>query len=288
MCVMRIWNYIIKSFSHYRKANLLVALGVAVSTMVLTGAFIIGDSIRYSLNQAAFYRLGEMTHLVSAPERYFRQALAAKVEAHDNGIEAAPVLMLEGMAVADGGQQRSNSIQVIGVDSQFESIAKTSIFSSLAGNEVIISENLAERLDVHTSDQILVRVKKAGLIPKNAPFVSEEEPSIAFRAEIVKVVDEKEMGRFNLKTSQTAPYNLFVSLERLNRLMEMNGRINHLLISTGFDTHAVANILDECISPADGGLKLRDIVSTGEKELSSERVFMESHIAELITQLPDA
>lgn len=68
-------QYILKTFIHYFKANLLVALGVAVSATVLTGSLIIGDSVRYSLEQATFYRLGETTHLVSVVERYFRQEI---------------------------------------------------------------------------------------------------------------------------------------------------------------------------------------------------------------------
>jgi putative ABC transport system permease protein len=54
-------NFTIKTFIHYFKQNLLVALGVVVSTAVLTGALIIGDSVRYSLKQSTFSRLGNHT-----------------------------------------------------------------------------------------------------------------------------------------------------------------------------------------------------------------------------------
>ena len=118
-------QYILKTFTHYIKANLLVALGVAISTMVLTGSLIIGDSVRHSLEQATFYRLGETTHLVSVTERYFRQEMAAEIEVDNSGLKATPVLLLEGMAVADGGQQRANKVQVIGVNSDFNEIAKS-------------------------------------------------------------------------------------------------------------------------------------------------------------------
>jgi len=83
-------QYIIKSFIHYFKANLLVALGVAISAMVLTGSLIIGDSVRYSLQQATFYRLGETTHLVSVKERYFREDMAAEIETDNSNINATP------------------------------------------------------------------------------------------------------------------------------------------------------------------------------------------------------
>ena len=132
-------QFILKSFLHYFKANLLVALGVAISTMVLTGSLIIGDSVRHSLKQTTFYRLGETTHLVSVTERYFRQEMASEIENDNLNIKATPVLLLEGMAVADGGQQRANKVQVVGVANDFFEISGTPLLSELQNNEIAIS-----------------------------------------------------------------------------------------------------------------------------------------------------
>ena len=281
-------NYILKSFFHYLKANLLVALGVAISTMVLTGSLIIGDSVRHSLEQTTFFRLGETTHLVAVTERYFRQEMAAEMEAGNPEIQAVPVLLLEGVAVADGGQRRVNRVQVVGVEDNFEKIAQTEIFSELADNEIIISRNLAERLEVGEGGNILVRVKKASLIPMNAPFVSAEETSVSLRATIKKVVDKEEMGRYSLKTSQSAPYNLFLSLARLNRLMEFEGKANHILVSSNLGTEEIRKSVENCLTPADAGLKMKHIATTGELEISTERVFMEPKVAQTLEQLPGA
>ena len=193
------FSYIIKSFFHYLKANLLVALGVAISTTGLTGSLIIGDSVRYSLEQAAFYRLGETTHLVTVRERYFRQEMASEMEKLNPEIKATPVLLLEGVAVSGGGERRANRVQVAGVDKNFSKIANDTLFSHLKNNEIAISRNLAERLQVGQGDNLLVRVKKASLIPLNAPFVSDDESSISLRATIKKILTREELGRFSLK-----------------------------------------------------------------------------------------
>lgn len=282
------FQYILKSFIHYFKANLLVALGVAISTMVLTGSLIIGDSVRHSLTQATFYRLGETTHLVSVSERYFRQEMAAEIELDNPEVKATPVLLLEGMAVADGGHLRANKVQVVGVGNDFGEISNTPIFSELQNNEIAISENLAERLQKTEGDNILVRIKKASLIPMNAPFVSAEETSVVLRATIKKVISKEELGRFSLKNSQTAPYNIFVSIERLNRLMEFEGKGNQLLISTEVETEAVAQSVKNCLTPADAGLALKSIEETNEIEISTERVFLEEKISETLKKLPNA
>ena len=261
------FQYILKTFTHYIKANLLVALGVIISTMVLTGSLIIGDSVRYSLQQATFYRLGETTHLVSVTERYFRQEMAAEIEADNPEIKATPILLLEGIAVADGGQKRVNKVQVIGVSSDFIEISNTPLFAQLQNNEIAISENLAERLQVSKGDNILVRIKKASLIPINAPFVSAEETSVSMRATLKNVVSKEELGRFSLKNSQTAPYNIFLSIERLNQIMEFEGKANQLLISTEIDNRFVEQSVKNCLAPTDAGLVVNNIKSTNEIEI---------------------
>ncbi|RIJ48292.1 ABC transporter permease [Maribellus luteus] len=281
-------QYIIKTFLHYFKANLLVALGVVVSTMVLTGSLVIGDSVRYSLEQATFYRLGETTHLVSVVERYFRQEMASELEADNAQIQAVPVLLLEGVAVADGGQRRANKVQVIGVNQSFEKISNSSVFSELQNNEIAISQNLAERLAVKEGDNLLVRIKKASLIPLNAPFISAEETSVSLRATIKNIVQKEELGRFSLKNSQTAPYNIFLSIDRLNRLMEFQGKANQILIATDLGTDEVLESVKHCLTPADAGLQLKNIEATDEVEVSTERVFMEDKVAETLQKLPSA
>jgi len=90
--------------------------------MVLTGSLVIGDSVRYSLTQATFYRLGKTTHLVSVTERYFRREMAVEIEQDNPQIQATPLLLLEGMAVSGGGQQRANKVQVVGVDKDFDKL----------------------------------------------------------------------------------------------------------------------------------------------------------------------
>ena len=278
-------HFTIKTFTHYFKQNLLVVLGVVVSTAVLTGALIIGDSVRYSLAQSTFSRLGETTHLVSVTERYFRQEMAAEIEATNSEIKATSVLLLEGVAVADGGVNRVNRVQVIGVDSDFQEISNTTLFSELQDNEISISQNLAERLQVKEGDNLLVRIKKASLIPMNAPFVSAEETSVSLRATVKKVVSKDELGRFNLKNSQTAPYNIFVSIKRLNKLMEFEGKANQILISTSLETSKVAESVKNCLTPTDAGLQLKNIEATHETEISTERVFLEDKIAETLQKL---
>ncbi len=276
---MTFYQYICKTFAHYFGRNLLVASGVAVSVAVLTGALIIGDSVRFSLEQTTHIRLGKISHVITVTDRFFRSGLASEM-ARETGFAIAPALMLEGIAVADGGQQRLNKVQVIGIDDMFAQVAGMNQPFGITGNEVIISENMAMRLQVQPGDAFLLRVAKASLIPKNAPFVSDTESSIAIRVSVKSIAGKCDMGHFNLKNSQSAPFNLYISIDRLNRLMEFEGRANRLLIqANSAENNELDSFLAKNLTPADAGLSLRLIENTGEFEIASERVFIEPIVA---------
>ncbi len=232
--------------------------------------------------------MGETTHLVSVKERYFRQEMAGEMEADNPEIKATSVLLLEGMAIADGGQNRVNKVQVVGVNQDFEEISKTNLFAELQNNEIAISENLSERLQIKEGDNLLVRIQKASLIPMNAPFVSAEETSVSLQATVKKVVQKEELGRFSLKNSQTAPYNIFLSINRLNQLMEFEGKANQILITTNLEIGQVAKSVKNFLTPEDAGLQIKKIEATNEIEISTERVFLEDKISETLNKLPDA
>jgi ABC-type antimicrobial peptide transport system permease subunit len=281
-------DYILKTFTHYFRQNLLVALGVVVSTTVLTGALIIGDSVRFSLEQSTFSRLGNTTHLVSVTDRYFRQEMANEMETANPAMKVTPVLQLEGMAVADGGEFRANKVQINGIRNDFSKMSGTVLFDSLQNNEIAVSKNLADKLQVKEGDNLLVRIQIASLIPMNAPFVSAEESSVSLQATVKKVVAAGELSRFNLKNSQTAHFNIFLSIERLNQLMEFTGKANQLLISTELKNDEIVAVVKNCLTPADAGLQIENIEKSGETQISTERVFLDEKIAEALQKLPGA
>ena len=53
---------VLRCIRHYFASNIWLALGVALTTAVITGGLIVGDSVKYSLEQTVQLRLGEITH----------------------------------------------------------------------------------------------------------------------------------------------------------------------------------------------------------------------------------
>ena len=275
-------RFIKNNLIYYRKKNLLLALGVAISGAVLTGALIVGDSVEYSLNSIVDQRLGKVTHVLKAGDRYFTGGLVHRVgEQLQNPVSS--VLLQEGIAVAEGGQLRINHVQVLGVDHNFDQMAgQEGYFSTLSGDSIILSRNLANRLNLSVGEEVLLRIEKASLIPLNAPFVSDAESVVTLRGVVRDIADEEQMGRFNMRVSQTAPFNVFMEQSRLQELMDFNEGINLMLIRApeGVDTEAIRNIIREQFSTRDAGLNLHPIDELNLIEITSDRVFIDDVLTE--------
>lgn len=274
---MNTWRFIFSSLVHYRKKHLLLALGVALSGAVITGALLVGDSVQYSLNRIVEQRLGEVSHVLKAGDRYFTTELAQKV-ADDLDMPVSSLLLQEGTAIGEGGQLRINKIQVLGVDAAFDRVAGLEgVYSELSGDSIIISRNLAYRLNKSVGDELLLRIEKASLIPLNAPFVSDAEVMVSLRAHIKDIADEELLGRFNLKVSQTAPFNVFIAQERLQELMDFSFRVNVMLIADHEkrDAGAIMNVVDRHFSVSDAGLKITLVEDQQKLQLTSSRVFID-------------
>jgi len=283
---MKKWTLVLRSMRFYVKRNALLSLGIAISTAVLTGSLIVGDSVSHSLQRIVDHRLGNITHALNTGDRYITLPLAQKLDETLEG-NTVPALMLDGIAVSGGGQRRLPGVQVIGVNGRFDRMAGTdSLYASLDNDEVVISENLADRLNVTAGDEFLLRMTRLSLVPLNAPFVSDADQSVSVRVTVTHVASISELGAFNLKNSQTAPLNLFISLSRLNEIMELEARANYLFFDQA--SHLAGEILSSVKdnwSNTDAGLTFQ--YDTGNKllEIKSERVFIDSVTAHAVNAL---
>src|SRR5262245_7899983 len=76
--LMTTWQLIRRGLAHHWRIHVAVALGVMAGTTVLTGALLVGDSVRGSLRDLALDRLGRVDEALVTPH-FFRQELATEV-----------------------------------------------------------------------------------------------------------------------------------------------------------------------------------------------------------------
>ncbi len=272
---------------YYHRKNLAVIFGIAVSATVITGSLIIGDSIQYNLNRIVDLRLGTINYAVTTGERFVTSKLAESIQ-NDFNVALAPVLVSDGIAVSGGGESRVNNVQILGVEKSFDKLfGFRSFYAALGHDEAIISKNLAGRLNLKEGDEFLLRIRKVSLIPLNAPFVVDEVPVVSSRFVIKAVADEDQMSGFNLRISQTSPFNVFISLESLNNLLELNDKSNLLVISaSSLSVDSIYAAIQKNWSLDDTGLYIRELNESNEYEVLSERVFLDMPVINALKAFP--
>jgi len=283
---MSIFKLILKSAWFYRKLNLTIILGIALSTAILVGALIIGDSVKYSLQQITVQRLGQTSQVITVGERLFGQHLATELTTK-TGVKTCALLRTNGFGVIEGGELRVNQLAVWGVDSLLWHFASDPKSFILKGNEVAINENLASMAKLKVGDEFLLRVNKLNTFPANTPFVSDKESTVSFRVSIVRIMKSDELGNFNIRNIQSAPRNVFLNLNWLNQQMGLHHKANVLLVSEGHSDKELIQNLQQSWKLEDINLKIRENTTLNYTELISDRVFVEPAIQQYcLNQIP--
>src|SRR5688572_22926801 len=106
-----------RNLRHFGAANLLIVLGVMVGTAVLTGALLLGDSLKGSLADLTLDRLGQIDAALMT-DRFFPASLATRLAEASPGQEITPAVILRGTVLRrseDGSKvlTRAGQVQVV-------------------------------------------------------------------------------------------------------------------------------------------------------------------------------
>ena len=151
-----------RSLSYFWRIHLAVVVGSAVATSILTGALLVGDSVRGSLRDLSQDRLGRIDFALLS-ERFFRESLARDLSEPDTFADrfasATPAILLSGSVRNAGTQARASRVQIQGIDERFTKLFDEQPRSGDRGSflarpkgqtfpSVAINEALREELDV--------------------------------------------------------------------------------------------------------------------------------------------
>jgi len=285
---MKLRTLVARSLRFHWRSHLGIVLGVAVGAAVLTGALVIGDSVRWSLRETAFARLGKTEVAMVAPDRFFRAALAAEMRPA-LGAPTAACLQLGGTAAREDARARINKVQVLGVDDGFWAMGGAQpLIGQDAQDEVAINVHAARRLGVRAGDGILVRVQKPSALPLDAPFSGEKDNlSIGLHVTVKAIAGDGDFGRFSLAADQVAPYNVYAPLGWLQKQVGLAGRANVMLVGADPgaeppDIEKANSVLRHRWHLSDGQLNLVEAPGGGVMELRSDRVFIDPAVVEAI------
>jgi len=284
---MSILKLIIRSLLFYRKQQMAVLAGTILSTAVLTGALIIGDSVKDSLKQMVDLRLGKAKYALVTGDRFVRSKLAHDL-ANSLEVPVSPLLAVEGITVNNENNGRINRTKIYGIENSFWQFSSAGSFE-LSEDEGLISENIAQRLNLKIGDELLLRIENAEVIPLNAPFASQKNHSVSLRIKVKAVLDKNQLGRFSIRSDQKAPYNVFISRELLARKLELENLSNLIILSDNeslsINIEEIEKSLSNLWQTEDVSLKINKLDETGSYELVSDRIFIDEQISDAVENL---
>jgi ABC-type lipoprotein release transport system permease subunit len=302
---------LLDSIRHYWRTHLGVILGSALAALVLTGALMVGDSVKATLRAQAEARVGKIGEALLCGERFVpwpreaekRPSVVARTFAP--GPDAAGVLMLAGTAARSDGKARANKVQIVGVDDAFWKLSPSANAVPLTENEIALNERLAAQLGVKAGDEIRLRMEKPSAISKDAPLSGAEDAGITLTARVARVVGDADFGRFALASGQVPPHTAFVPLAGLQEKAGLIGKVNLVLreqpvmpqpsglalLKWKFRRMAGLcegiRLVDESLidwlkrdSVIASDLRIEDLPSAAGIELRTRRIFLESAIVE--------
>ena len=277
---MQVRRFILQSVLYYRWSYLGVLLGAILGAMVLLGALFAGDSVTASLKRISAMRTGQATHLMTAGDRFFRQALASDL-AQATRAEAAPVLLVKGSSVNPSNQQRVNQVQLVGVTEAFWGMALEPIELSLSAekSEVAVNALVAVRLGIREGDTLIVRLQKPGILAGSAPVAGAASRLVSMRCTVKAVVGDGSFGRFSLETTQVQRPSIFFPIALLQEEIGYENRANLILWRSSGPGEDREAALQQAVSLADYELSLEWLERAGVFELKSNRVFIDPEIA---------
>jgi putative ABC transport system permease protein len=275
---MTVSTLIRRSVWYHRRALLGVFLGIATTTAVITGALLVGDSVRHSLLLIARERIGNVAGAMAGGDRFVRTEVAEELVAR-NGAPAAAAIHLSGIAIAPDHDRRTHDVQIYGVDAAFAELGYG--WPHPGAGEIAVNRKLAGRLGVAVGDTILLKVEQPSFLSRDATLAAVEQPYVTLRVTVSSVLEGE--GNFSLRRSQLSPYNAFVDRESLQKTIKREGLANLVVTSSAVSPDALIDFWQ----PLDAGLE-RIVLSDTTVELRCHRVFFDETTAAAALAIPEA
>ncbi len=231
---MRTATLLKRSLTYYWRTNLAVVAGVAIGVAALAGALLVGDSVRASLRELFLERLGKVDYAISS-SGFFREKLASDLQLDSQFSDAfhaaCPLIVLEGLVTHQESGRRGSGVRVYGVDERFWKFHAAPATQRLANREVFLSSALAEELGGKTGDTVLLRIQKPEAVPAEWLHGRKGNAGRTIRLAIRKVLPASALGEFSLHPQQGQVRAVFVPLQRLQQELELEGKVNTILVS---------------------------------------------------------
>jgi len=274
-----IFKYTWKSFLFSKKSYLNQILIITLLAAIISGSLLTGESVRTSLKKSSQERLGNTNQIANTGLRYFDASLSERLP-----FTSTPIVEMEGYCQNFMTGETALNVSIFGITgSFFDFHGKSGI--EIQSGECAVNERLAARLGINVGDEIIIRFKNTNPIPENAPFAPNESSGLWKVLKVGRILSPEQIGNLSLGISQIVPLNIFMNISEFTENNQPPYRANRLLISQ--NDGDLESAVKENLTLSDIGLTMRKSVATGETEIISDRVFIDSSIVgDILTRIP--
>jgi len=269
---------ILRNLRYFRGVNLALAVGMIVATAVLTGALMVGDSMRGSLAQLAKDRLGPVDDALVS-RRFFDESLAARLAADPQlagRFEVVPAVILSGGVYSEDQTVRAGGVQIL---------AAAGNWAPLASGQCILNGATAQALGMNAPGPVIsLSVPLKPDEPRDAALSRRSSSDVlgSLRTTVARIDGNQDMiALFNPQGGQRLPRNVWVPLPELQDAAEVRGRVNVILVhdkSAGTTPQSADPLnarLREVVRLEDYGLKLEPAGDGQQLQLTSRMIYLD-------------
>jgi len=263
---MSLTTLLLRNLSYFWRSSIAVVLGVGTAVAVVSGALLVGDSVRGSLRDLFVQRLGKTDDVLTSTN-FFRQQLADDLQSDrrfgESFADACPLVMLSGVVIDDKSSRRASNVQVYGVDERFWKFhGLADVVKTPNEREALLSEDLAKELGTEPGQTTLLRIEKPSAIPAGSLHGRKEDLGRTIRLTFREPLDSARLGEFSLRPSQGPVRAIFVAMSRLQKDLDQSAKVNAILFadkSRGQTNNptVIAEMLKDDVKLEDVGIKLR-------------------------------
>lgn len=233
-------------------------LGIALGAAVLTGALLVGDSLRGSMKSLTLDQLAWVDYAM-LPGRFFRDTLAKDIRAE----RKAALLMLQGSA-SSGPKDDAlpvGKVNVLGVDAAFWAAQAVPDSAELWASDdrvAVLNTALATALNAKVGDTITLKLEKADHAPRETLLGQRKSENIIVPLQVTvkQILPDDGIARFNLKPAPTPVRNAFVPIRLLQRSLGLTDQAN-VILAAGTSESELAQDLRKHLTLEDWGLRYR-------------------------------
>ncbi len=207
-----------------------ISLGIAAAVATIVGALLVGDSLRGSLRFLALDRIGRIEFVLLAPNFFDVQTLS-RTEPNSTPIILFPATSIEIQSLQE--VRRASGVVSMGIDDTFWKLGGNQLAPTLQKNQIAINQAVADELAVKIGDRLTMQVPAQSAVSSDNPLGKRDSETVALgNLELVAILPNEGLARFDLQSSQRISLNAFVSAATIQDALSRPLQFNAALYAT--------------------------------------------------------